>query len=163
MRAGCWTGTGAAGRPMFMEFVRVICLLTSSKRASGVRARYISRKPPRQGDNRTTGFEPASPSDRWELSGLEVVADGLVDVVLAGLRVRAPQLPRAQPAQLEDLEHVDEVDARREPEREQPAHHQRPAEDQVAVAVRVRDEAQRDRDAGHRQRPRVEIEHGTAL
>src|SRR5512144_1545138 len=133
MRAGARTGTGAAQRPKCMKYARVIYLLTSSKgRPVGLGQDTETAGRRDRGANRTTGFEPASPSDRRELSGLEVLADGLVDVVLAGVRVRAAQLPRAQPAQLEDLQDVDEVDARGEREREQRAHHQRPAEDQLA-------------------------------
>src|SRR5918994_7129979 len=56
--------------------------------------------------------------DGRELAGLEIALDALVDVVLGGTRVGPAQLPRAQPAQLEDLEHVDEVGGRRERDHE---------------------------------------------
>src|SRR3954464_13796936 len=132
MRAGAKTGTGAARRPAFMKCAFVKILLTSSRgrrlRPCKVQERGIAAK---GGLTEQRGFEPGLPADGRELAGLEILADGLVDLVLAGLRVRAAQLPCAQPAQLEDLEHVDEVDARREAEREERAHHQRPAEDQV--------------------------------
>src|SRR4051812_16940683 len=50
-------------------------------------------------------------SKRLELAGLDVAGHARVDLVLAGVRVQPAQLPGAQPAPLEDLQHVDEVDA----------------------------------------------------
>src|SRR5690349_25091407 len=48
---------------------------------------------------------------RAELPGLKLAPDLLVDLVLGGIGVRAPQLPGAQAPQLEDLEHPDQIDA----------------------------------------------------
>ena len=88
-----------------------------------------------------------------------------VDLVLGRVRVGAAQLPRAQPAQLEDLEHVDEVDAGREREqRSSAAIDHRPAGVEIAVVVASTGRsAARPRAPAIVQRPRVQVEHGPAL
>ena len=53
---------------------------------------------------------------RRELARLQLALDPLDDLVLGRVGVGAPQLPCAQPLELEDLEHDDEVDARRQHE-----------------------------------------------
>ena len=65
----------------------------------------------------------------------------------------------ARAVELEDLEHVDQVDARGRHEQPERDDEHRPAEVQVAVVVGVVDEAQRDRVAGEHQRPAVEEQH----
>src|SRR6185369_3023059 len=52
-----------------------------------------------------------SGSQRGELARLERPLDVLVELVLARVAVGPQQLPRAQPAQLENLQHVDQVGA----------------------------------------------------
>src|SRR3954465_1404213 len=86
-------------------------------------------------------------SDRAELAGLELALDVLFDLMLGRVRVLAPQLPGAEALELEDLQHIDEVRAGGHADRQQRAHQRRPAHVQVARALRIGDEAQRDRVA----------------
>src|SRR3954463_12731757 len=58
-----------------------------------------------------TGSNPSAPEGA-ELARLQPALDVLVDLVLGRARIGAPQLPRAQAAELEDLQHVDQVRAR---------------------------------------------------
>src|SRR3954449_10047634 len=71
---------------------------------------HVSCSPPRGVDRRASNATRAAPrrtvrltaplSQRGELARLEVLLHGGVDLVLGGVRVLAPQLPRAQPAEL---------------------------------------------------------------
>ena len=70
-----------------------------------------------------------------------------------GLGPRAADAHRAQAAQLEDLQHVDEVDAGGHDQQRERGDDQRPARVEVAVVVGVGDEAQRDGEAAEHQRP----------
>src|SRR6187200_1863651 len=56
--------------------------------------------------------------ERAELARLEFALDLGVDLELARVGIGVTQLPGAQPAQLEDLQHQHEVHARRQGERE---------------------------------------------
>jgi len=62
-----------------------------------------------------------------------------------------------KPPELEDLQHVDEVDAGGHDDQAQADEHQRPAGVEVALVVAVGDEPQRQRKPGEHQRPRVQV------
>src|SRR3954452_14188091 len=64
--------------------------------------------------------------DDLELAGLDVARDALVDLPLRRVRVALAHLALAEAAQLEDLEHVDEVDARGERDEPERDHDERP-------------------------------------
>ena len=71
-----------------------------------------------------TTRRPRARADRVELAGLELALDVAVDLVLgdvSGLSRRSATL--AQAAELQDLEHVDEVDAGRQHEQAEQRHH----------------------------------------
>src|SRR5262245_58332875 len=101
--------------------------------------------------------------DDVELARLDVAGDALGDLPLRGVGLAFADLPRAQPPELEDLEHVDQVDARGQSDRAETGHHERPAPVEVAGVVGIGDEAQRDREARHGEGPGVQVEHGAAL
>ena len=82
--------------------------------------------------------------------------------LVAGLGGQAAQAHRGQALELEDLQHVDQVDAGRDDDQPERDHDQRPAGVEVAVVVGVGDEAQGDGEPGEHQRPAVEVEDGAA-
>src|SRR4051794_8677351 len=98
---------------------------------------------------------PGRCQSSWQLPlpGLEL----LLDRVLVGA------LARAETRELEDFEHVDQIEAGAERQNAESSQHQRPARVEVAVMVGVGNEAQRKRKRGQRQRPAVEVEHGSSL
>lgn len=62
-----------------------------------------------------------------------------------------------EPAELEDLQDIHEVDAGGGHEQREPHHHEQPTGVQVAFVVGVGHEAQRERESGEHQRPRVQV------
>ena len=72
-------------------------------------------------------------------------------------RRRLGDLGGSRAAQLEDLERDHQIDAGGERDDQAGDHHRRPRRVEVAVVVGVGDEAQRQREPGHHQRPAVEV------
>src|SRR5689334_24256078 len=80
---------------------------------------------------------PVSRADALELTGLDIARHGLLDLELTGGRIRPAQLAQPPVLELEDLEHVYEVDAGRDRDQPERSHQQRPAQAVVAVVVGV--------------------------
>src|SRR5439155_991380 len=84
------------------------------------------------------------PADRLELTSLDLAHDLLRDLLL---RHRlAPELALAEATELQDLEHVYEIQARGDGRQPEADHHGRPAGVEVPVVVRVRDESKGERE-----------------
>src|SRR4051794_11569329 len=81
----------------------------------------------------------------FPLAGLELALDFLL--------ARAEAL--AQARELEDLEYVDQIQARADRQQAERDQHQRPAQVEVSVVVRVRNEPQRERERSQHERPAV--------
>ena len=81
----------------------------------------------------TAPAELALARHRLELPRLQAPGHVGVDLRIGGVRARAAHAHRVEAAELQDLEHVDEVDARGEHEETECRHDQRPAEVQVAA------------------------------
>ena len=125
---------------------------TDSRRAALAPARERSR-PLRE---RRAGRAPAAAAS----PGSTGVSD-----LRRGRPPRASGRRLGQPLEVhaaEDLQHVDQVDARGGDDQRERGDEDRPADVQAAVAVGVVDEAQRDGEAGEHQRPGVEEEHRRA-
>ena len=81
---------------------------------------------------------------------------------LAGLHL-ALDLTLAEAAELQDLEHEHQVEARRKRDQAEARDHERPAGVESAVVLGVGHEAHRQRERRQRQRPPVQVEHGPPL
>ena len=92
------------------------------------------------------GNEPVSSSraTAWSTSALAGAG-------LPAIAAQTDQLAQAQAAQLEDLQHLDQVDAGRQRQQAADGHHRGPERVEVAVVVAVGDEAQGQGEAGHHQ------------
>jgi hypothetical protein len=72
---------------------------------------------------------------RIHLTGLKISDDVTLDLRRRGVWAQPPQTGGVQTAELEDLEHVHEVNARGHHEQPERDHHKRPTRTQVAVVV----------------------------
>src|SRR4051812_21300290 len=113
----------AFGRTKVGMWAQVVVICIDHKRSGARKSTEIIRTD-------DMGSNPLS-VDRGELAGLELVLDLALDLELAGAGIAL----HPEALELQDLERVDDVDARREREDQEARHQRGPPRAEVAVVV----------------------------